>query len=188
MQLIQVVLPNSYLIKTPCRDSPGQETSSHCAVCRKADNTRYPPPVVLAHFIARRRKECQQNTIIRIFGTYLLNQRASLFKTLPKRQRETRYNASSPAAAEEFRTRPSALHHLPRFTAERSYQVHRNIIEYYCNYKTYFSASTYFRTSMARCMRGKRLSLPNNAVISGTYAVLYTLLPLPAGAFITLPM
>ena len=134
MQLIQIVLPKLILDKKRHAGIHQVKKLPHIARFVERQITHdIRPPVVLAHFITRRRKECQQNTIIRIFGTYLLNQRASLFKLSQRGSVKpdiTRILLQ--LLPKKFVHYPVPLHHLPRFTAERSHQVHRNIIEYYC--------------------------------------------------------
>ena len=134
VQLIQIVFPK-LILDEECHAGIHQiEELLHIAwlVERQvANNIR--PPVILTHFVTRRRKECQQNTIIGIFGTYLLYQRTPLLKLAQRSRVEPDIaRILLQLLPKKLIHHPMSLHHLPWFTAERSSQMYHNIIDYYC--------------------------------------------------------
>ena len=133
MQLIQIVLPK--LIFDEERHAGVHQIKELFHIARLVErqvthNIR--PPVVFAYFVARRRKECQQNTIIRIFGTNLLNQRTPLFKLAQGSRMEPNVACILlQLLPEQLIHHPVPFHHLSWLTAERGSQMHRNIVDYY---------------------------------------------------------
>ena len=133
MQLIQIVLPK--LIFDEERHAGVHQIKELLHIARLVErqvthNIR--PPVVFAYFVARRRKECQQNTIIRIFGTNLLNQRTPLFKLAQGSRMEPNVACILlQLLPEQLIHHPVPFHHLSWLTAERGSQMHRNIVDYY---------------------------------------------------------
>ena len=133
MQLVQVVLPELILDEECHAGIHDVQELLHIALLverQVADHVS--PPVILTNLIARRRKERQQYTVVRILGTDLLYQRTSLLKFAQGSGMEPDIaHILLQLLSEQLIHHPVPLHHLTGFTAERSRQMHQKIIDAY---------------------------------------------------------
>ena len=133
LQDMQVIIPELILDKeSHHRSHRAQETTRIGDGVQRQIANNVGTLIILAHFIARRREERQQNLILRMLTAQLLHQRASLFKLTQRSSMEPhilcfRINLLSQDAECLTLTTP----HFPHLFVEATVNSHSKKIQIY---------------------------------------------------------